>query len=122
MILNNITIYKNEFKTSDTQPDYRAYGCTKEFIGEKYEYTNKAKIGAAWKKENDKDGKKTTFISLELTGKNNKYTNRENVEVEDKAYVIILKDEYEQLVKASKSTVQPAGYTGEVANIDDLEF
>ena len=70
MKLNNISIFKNEFKTSETQPDYQAYGSLAESVNGKVEYSDKSKIGGAWKKKfTNSKGEETSFISISLTQK-----------------------------------------------------
>ncbi len=127
MKLNNISIFKNEFKTSDAQPDYQAYGSLAESVNGKVEYSDKSKIGGAWKKKfTNSKGEETNFISISLTQKEYNGTKKDGTTFTDKAYVLCTLDEYNEYLslKASNTAneVKSTGYTGEVADTSSIDF
>lgn len=80
-------------------------------------YENKTTIGKVWLKEYD--GQK--FLSGSLNKENRTYQKKDGTQGEEKAYIVISRDEYDELL-ASKRSVEPKGYTGELADTSDIPF
>lgn len=114
MIFTRLTLNKltDNPEVNGKSPSHSIYASDSEF-------KNKTRVGAMWLKEAT-NGK---FLSGELNKANRKYQKQDGTEVEEKAYVLITLDEYNELV-ASKSEVKTGGYNGEVASTDlpDFEF
>lgn len=80
-------------------------------------YENKTTVGKMWLKEYD--GQK--YLSGGLNKENRKYQKKDGTQGEEKAYVIISRDEYEQLT-STQPKVEPKGYTGEASDYDNIPF
>lgn len=80
-------------------------------------YENKTTVGKMWLKEYD--GQK--YLSGGLNKENKKYPKKDGSHGEERAYILITRDEYEELI-ASKSQVKGNGYNGEVADTTDIPF
>lgn len=123
MKLNNISIFKNEFKKEDKHPDYQAYGSWAEKVNGIMEYNNKQKIGGAWKKTyKNKDGADATFVSITLTDKNFTGTKEDGTSYTNLGYVLITTDEWDEFQSLKASKVEPKGYDGSVASTEEIDF
>ena len=82
-------------------------------------YEHKTTVGKLWLKEYD--GQK--YLSGSLNKENRKYQKKDGTEGEEKAYIIISKDEYDKLTSPS---VKVGGYEGEIgtgeAPVEEIPF
>lgn len=112
MILTNISLKKlvDTPVAGDKMPSHA-------IVASDDKYENKTTVGKMWLKEYD--GQK--YLSGGLNKENRKYQKKDGTQGEEKAYVIISRDEYESLL-ASKSEVKGSGYNGEVADFSQIDF
>jgi len=84
-------------------------------------YENKTTVGKLWMKEYNG----TKYLSGGLNKENRKYQKKDGTQGEEKEYVVISRDDYNELV-ASKSNqgqeVQGAGFNGAVEDISAIDF
>ena len=98
--MKNFTLFKNENKKSDKQPDYTMSGK----VGEEYQ-----DIGACWVKE----GKKGKYLSCSLQDARS-YENKDGVQVEVPSFSIV----EEKGVLPQESSSKPS----DEINPDDIGF